>query len=547
MMSAVRSTQGGGQVEQRTSADDGLRSAAGGAAAATAFPEATEAALEILRAGGNAVDAAVAAAWTLSVCEPSASGLGGQTTLLVYHANGTVRIIDGHSHAPAAVSPNSVSRRQQRVGHRACTIPSTPATLAYAQRKYGVLLPARALDPAIRTAEDGFGITQLQRRQIRWVVGDLRKHGATADLLLLNGEPPPVGHIFRQPRLAGTLRRLATQGVEDFYHGNMAHAIAEDMRRHGGLISTNDLSAFALPVEREPLWVSYRGLRAVSVPPPGGGVQLFLALKVLEQLLPPDNALDSAAWYEAIALATYAAWRERERGPISPAALTPSVRSWLFSEERIRQVATGIREENLADHRTRVAEGPGDTTHLTVADRDGNVVALTQSIQSVFGAKVANPQLGFVYNNYLCTCPRRQHPYGLSGNCMPQSNAAPTLVFQDSSRGCVPMLALGGAGSRRITSALLQVISSVVDRGRAVDEAVATPRIHALLSRKVWIEEPAADPELIANLLGRFAEVRIMPARSYKLGAVQALLCSPEGKVQAAADPRRDGTAGSIC
>lgn len=543
-----------GSVVHDSQLETGLRQEAGPAAssaraqcgASTAFPEATEAALEILRAGGNAVDAAVAAAWALAVCEPSASGLGGQTTLLVYQPDDTVRIIDGHSYAPASASPVTVSPAEQRVGHRACTIPSTPLTLAYTLRQYGTLPPAQVLAPAIRIAEDGYAITPLQHRQIQWVLGHLRMCSAASDLFLSNEQPPPVGHIVHQPRLARTLHRIAIQGVEDFYHGSMAWAIAEDMRRHGGLITQEDLRTFALPVEREPLRVLYRGLQAWSTPPPGGGLQLLLALKIAEQLLPSGASFESAEWYEAMALATYASFRERERSPMGSEDLTPSTCSWLLGEERVRQVVAELREGTPAGPETFAGEGPGDTTHLTVADRTGNVVALTQSIQSVFGAKVANPELGFVYNNYLCTCPRRPHPYGLTGHCLPRSNAAPTLVLGAGPRGRVPVLSLGAAGSRRITSSILQVISAVVDRGLTAGEAVAAPRVHALLSRKVWIEEPAASPELVETLRRCFAAVQLMPPRSYKLGAVQALQWLPQGTLLGAADPRRDGTAATL-
>lgn len=531
-------------LQQPAGPAPGCEPAAGGAS--TAFPEATEAALEILRAGGNAVDAAVAAAWALAACEPGECGLGGQSTLLFYQPNGTARIIDGHSYAPAAASRRTISRSQQRVGHRACTIPSTPATLAYAQRKYGSLPACHVLAPAIRIAEDGYAITPLQHRQIHWVQGDLRTSAAASDLFLTDGQPPPIGHIFRQPRLAGTLRRIAEQGAGEFYHGRLAFAIAEDMRRNGGLVTAEDLAQCTLPVEREPLAVSYRGVQVVSVPPPGGGLQLLLALKIFEQLLPSAGAWDASDWYGAIALATYASLRERERSPLGLVDLTPATCRGLLSQERIRRIVAGIRGGLLDGPQAFAAEGPGDTTHLTVSDRAGNVVALTQSIQSVFGAKVAQPQLGFVYNNALCSCPRRPHPWRLSANCRPRSNAAPTLLLRDGPRGRLPVLALGAAGSRRITSALLQVISSVVDRGLTVVAAVAAPRVHALLSRKVWIEKPAARPELVDTLRKHFGTVQLLPARSYKLGAVQAQQWLPDGTLLGAADPRRDGVAGTL-
>ena len=153
-------------------------------AVATAFPAATEAALGILRAGGNAIDAAVAAAWALSVCEPSGSGLGGQTTMLVRTRHGKVTVVDGHSHAPALASLNSISKSAQRVGHRACTIPSTVATLGYAHRKWGVLSLERVMEPAIALAEEGYVITRLHRRQIKWVTGYLNASPSTARLFL---------------------------------------------------------------------------------------------------------------------------------------------------------------------------------------------------------------------------------------------------------------------------------------------------------------------------------------------------------------------------
>ena len=170
-----------------------------GGMAATAFPAASEAACEMLRSGGNAIDAAVAAAWALSVCEPSSSGLGGQTTMLIRLSTGRSLVIDGHSHAPAAVSVERVSRDQQKIGHRACVIPSTPATLDYAQRRYGRVRPERVLEPAIRLAEGGYAITRLQRRQLRWCQHSLSLCASTASLFLHNGEPIKSGRYSASP------------------------------------------------------------------------------------------------------------------------------------------------------------------------------------------------------------------------------------------------------------------------------------------------------------------------------------------------------------
>jgi len=536
----------------------GRKCAAGvGGMVATAFPSASEAAVEILRAGGNAIDAAVAAAWALAVCEPSSSGLGGQTTLLIRFADGRVLAVDGYSRAPAAVSTKRVSRKQQQKGYRACTVPSTPATLEHAQRRYGVLPRSKVMEPAIRLAEDGYAITRLQRRQTKWCLNDLLASSATAGLFLKQGRSLRVGDIFRQKELAATLRRLADVGTEDFYQGQTARAIAEDMARNGGLITEQDLADHTGPVECDALAISYRDYQVVSVPPPGGGLQVLLGLKIIEQLAGNDPGLEADKWYEVLSETTCAVFLERERLVVHPRDLTPSLLKWLVSDERAFEIAKHIPADCSENAGEAGMEEPGETTHLCTVDGSGNAVALTQSIQSLFGAKVANGQLGFLYNNYLCTCKRRRHPYQLGGGCIPQSNIAPTLILRNglcgeggsrggAGRGAEPLLVLGAAGSRRITSAILHVISGVVDRGMSLEEAVSLPRIHGLLSRKAHIERPAASDSLLKRLERRFRKIRIRAPHSYFMGGVQAIQFGNDRTLVGVADPRRDGTAAGI-
>jgi gamma-glutamyltranspeptidase/glutathione hydrolase len=520
---------------------------------ATAFPAASEAASQILQAGGNAIDAAVAAAWALAVCEPSGSGLGGQTTLLIYSRTGQAVVIDGHSYAPKAVSKKCLTRAQQKKGYGATTIPSTPATLDFAQQRYGLLSREQVMEPAIRLAHDGYAITKLQRRQLNWCRRVLSESPPTAKLFLRDGHSFKVGDVFRQPELADTLRRLSRHGSEDFYHGEIARTIARDMKEHGGLITQRDLADCTLPVERSPISADYRGYRIVTVPPPGGGMQILLALKIIQQLI-PGGAADTENWYEALAEATHAVFYERDRFPVHPRDLTDSLYQWLLSPQRVGQIAGAIRSSDGGVPDGPDVEEPGETTHLCTADKQGNVVSLTQSIQSLFGAKVANGRLGFLYNSYLTTCPRRPHPYQLGSHCIPRSNAAPTVVLAKGCRGgsespaddsndLRPVLALGAAGSRRITSAILQVITNVVDRGMSLEQAVAFPRVHALKSRKVYVERPAATESLTKRFQRRFRTIKIKTANSYAMGALQAIEFRQDGSLVGMADPRRDGTA----
>ena len=515
------------------------------AAVATAFPLATAAGLEILRAGGNAMDAAVAAAWALSVCEPSASGLGGQTVLLVRFADGRTRIIDGQSCAPIAASLDTITASQQRRGYRACTVPSTPSTLDWAQRRYGVLGRARVMAPAIRIAEEGYPITRLQHRQTRWVSGYLRG-SPSGELFLREGRPLDVGSTFRQPALAATLRRLADLGADDFYRGEMARQIATDMQARGGLITSEDLAACAPPVEVHPLSMDCGGYRYISAPPPSGGLQILLARNVMAAMSPPRSSFAEDVWREAVALTISAVFREREHRPVAPDGLTPALIASLLSRNYARQVARDLLRPASHESADAGPEEPGDTTHVSICDADGMIVLLTQSIQSLFGAKVAHRELGFLYNNYLCTCPRGSHPYGLRPRCRPRSNIAPTLVLRRGREGDCPLLALGAAGSRRITSAILQVMSGVIDRGLDVRDAVAAPRVHGLVGRKIWIERPAASDGLLARLRARDREPIVKSPLNYAMGAVQALEFMTDGSVRGAADPRRDGAAGVL-
>ncbi len=505
---------------------------------ATAFPDATAIATEILARGGNAVDAAVAAAFALAVCEPSGSGLGGQTSLLIY-ADGRHHYLDGHSHAPAAASRATVSREQQHTGFRACTVPSTVAVLFKAQREFGRLPVQDILEPAIGLARDGFVISALQRQQARWalVSKDWQKNRpriARQSYWLRN-------EVMRQPRLARTLSRLAGHGGEDFYHGELASAIARDMQENDGLLSAADLAAARFPQNRAPLRFTYRDIEMVTAPPPGGGVQLAVSLKILEKLL-PQGTEDILQWYLAIADAVRMAFLAREAFPVHPENLSPSMLDWLLSDRRIDELVDHIRLDRLLRPAASGEEEPGETTHLSVVDAEGTVVSLSQSLQSLFGARVANFELGFFYNNYLTTCTRYPGPFQLTGGSIPRSNIIPTLAFKNGR----PWLAIGAAGSRRIISATVQVISAMVDRNFPLAQALAAPRLHPLLNGELWVEKPLARAIRRDRRFAAFGRIVVRKPQCFFMGGVQAIALDEAGH-QAAADPRRDGTAGGLC
>jgi gamma-glutamyltranspeptidase / glutathione hydrolase len=328
--------------------------------------------------------------------------------------------------------------------------------------------------------------------------------------------------------LADALRRIARDGAAEFYRGAIAATIVSDMVRHGGLLDAADLAAVQAPDETEPLVVRWGDAAVLTAGPPAGGAELALALGLLA-CLPQDGT--EATWYVRLAQSTHAAFAERER------RAGDGLEAAIAGDEELDELAARI-ERGVLEPALAVAEGGGETTHLCAADDEGNVVSLTQSIQSLFGAKVASERYGFLYNNYLTTCPRRRHRHRLRGGALARTNALPTLLVD--ARGA-PRLALGAAGSRRIVSSTLDVLSAVHHRGMPLARAVAQPRVHPRLSRRTWVEADVPADALPALSRAGF-EVERRAARSFGMGAVQAIEWHGPDMI-GAADPRREGTA----
>jgi gamma-glutamyltranspeptidase/glutathione hydrolase len=508
-----------------------------GGAVATASEPATRAALDMLRHGGNAVDAAVAAAFALSVCEPSGSGLGGQACVLRAAPGGSVAAVDGHAHAPAAVSRKLVSRMQQRSGVRACTVPTAVAVLGYVHSRWGALPWPVVLAPAVTLAYDGFALTRLGRRQLRWASAALLQDEATRAAFLPDGLVPDIGYRVVQPVLGATLERLADAGPDDFYTGALARRIVAEMAARDGLVSSDDLAAAGTASWQPPVAARRGSSTVATLSAPSGGPVLLLALHAA-RVLAAEVGADKAHTTVIRALATRAAHSVRDDRSPERLREQSSFFDAMLEETVDRARADYARYDAAAlpmiHSHGRPVEEPGDTTHVSVIDSSGMAVALTSSIQSLFGAKVISPGLGFFWNNYLRTCPRRRAPYRLSSGCRPRSNAAPTIVLDAAG---TPVLAVGAAGSRRITSSLVHVLGRVLDDGIPVQKAVRRARIHAT-TRELWVERP-----LLAELPPSADPVRRRQRHDYTMGAVQAVQRQADGSVSGAADPRREGVA----
>lgn len=503
--------------------------ASAGGMVATQHHHATDAGVAMLQAGGNAVDAAVAAAFALGVCEPAASGLGGQTMILLYLEGLRTIALDGSSRAPNRATPGLLSKGERLRGHRATTVPSTPAALDYCRERYGRLPLVRVLEPAIRLAEEGFLVSELKNALTRRSLSKLKRRSA-GQLFLRDGERPyPVGAVLRQPVLAATLRRLAQHGVEDFYTGEIARSIHADMQANHGLLHEDDLARIPWPIERRAISLRHEGLRIHTFPPPGAGRTLAQILKVLGNLPKKNRDPDTPKGAVALAEVLRRAFLDRHDRPFDPAFYAQVDERRMTSDDYAELVARQIRKR---------LRSSGETTHLSVMDKEGNVVALTQSIERVYGSFEASPELGFLYNNYMSAFEYEDitHPYYLRPNAVPWASVAPTIVF----RGRRPWLAIGSPGSERIVSSIAQVLARL-ERQSPYD-AVAAPRMHCSLKGKVSLEASRMRDDIPAALERRGFEVDAREPYSFYMGCVQLVLRERERFV-GVADPRRDGSA----
>ncbi len=491
-------------------------------------PEAAEAGIAIMEAGGNAIDAAVAISFALAVTEPMMSGLGGQTQILLYPPGGDPLVVNGTSFAPAATPDGATA--EDIVGHRATTIPTTVRTLEYAWRHYGSgrMTWADLLEPAQRYAERGFIPGRFGREVWERSADELAESPSALPLFLdESGVPPGRNRPWRQPILASTLARLASDGADDFYRGAIAREIAADMEANGGWLRLVDLEALPEPTVLLPLHGSYREYEVTTMPPPGGGWVVLQMLNVLERS--DAGALDPALPERMLrmAQALRIGHRERRDRPVRDLV------------DYDAEVGERIDKQTAA---ALLGEGGGQTTHFSVVDPRGLVVSVTASINYAFGAKVATPTLGFLYNDYMreFVLDDPAHPFALRARAMPYSSMSPTVVALDGS----PVLALGSPGSARIISAVVQVGELWMDGLLDIAAAVALPRLHVIPDSALFVEYPAvADTSVVE----RAGFVLVPPRADWSVGELNAYfggvhaVALERGAWNGAADPRRDG------
>ena len=525
----------------------------GKAAIASAHFLATEAGHEILAAGGNAFDAAVAVSAVLAVVEQTSSGLGGGAFWLLHRASdGFEVMVDGREQAPAAAHKDmylnedgSVNRDLAVNGPLAAAIPGEVAGLAHIAGKYGKLGLARNLQPAIRIARAGFGVYQKYHLMAGWKQENMLRWPGAGEALLDEGRVPEIGHIIKLPDLAWVLEQIAQKGADGFYKGEVAEKLVNGVRAAGGIWTLDDLLAYRIR-EREPIRTKYKGYELVTAPPPSsGGIAIAEMLNMLEAY--PLQELDKVLRTHLVVEAMRRAFRDRAIYLGDPDFFEVPV-EMLTSQ----YYADGLRASIMPDKATPSAMLSGteglpegtDTTHFSIIDADGNMVAATLTVNLPFGSGFMVPGTGFVLNNEMddfSAKPGEPNAYGLIGFTAneiqpykrPLSSMSPTLML-----GKDKVAALGTPGGGRIITMVLLGILDFM-QGNGPESWVSLPRFHhQFLPDQITAEADAFTEHELQALreLGHSVEVRERP-----WGNMHGVLWNREtGEVSGGSDSRWD-------
>jgi len=523
---------------------------------ATAHALASEAGLSVMRQGGNAVDAVVAAAAALNVVEPYMSGMGGVGLALVSMGGGLPRMLNFSGCAPQAARPEVFDEDTHGLGVTSVSVPGNPAGWLALQEEYGALRRGEVFAPAVELAREGYPVSYLNARFFAENREHLGAHPATAAVFCPGGATPGPGEILRQPALARSLGALAEGGSAEFYTGALGRAIAEFCREEGGLLTADDLAAYR-PRWQEPIRTEYRGYTVLTTAPNSNGFQILETLNILEDYDLAAMGHNTADYLhhliEALKLAItdrIAYWGDPDFVAVPDATLASkpyaAARRSLLNPERAA-VVCGERPTREVPPGALPPGGAnefhsGETTHLCAADAAGNVVSITQTLGGAFGSGLIAGGTGILLNNHLNWF--EIDPAADSRNLVAPGkrcavNMSPTQVF----RGDRLCLAIGTPGSYGILQTTAQMVLNVLVFGMNVQEAIEAPRVRVMSGREVVIED-RVEPGVRAELIRRGHELTLLGDWSITVGGGQGLAVHPQtGALMAGADPRRDGYA----
>ncbi len=511
---------------------------------------ASEVGAEILRSGGNAVDAAVATGFALAVVHPAAGNIGGGGFMVVWLADGTSTTIDYREKAPKAANVKmylndngELIKNLNHDGYLAIGVPGTVAGLTLALEKYGSMSLKEVLKPAIKLADKGFPVSYAMSREMSNLKKVASDYPATVKAFLKNGkEPYQPGEILKQKDLAATLKRIAKKGRDGFYKGKTAELIEADMKANGGLITKKDLTNYQAVI-RKPIEITYRNYTVLSMPPPSsGGVTLTIMLNILEGYDLEEMGHNSAAYIHVVTEAMRRAYANRARylgdPDFNPELPVDKLISKAYAEELRKTIALEKASKSSPENFEWPSEST-ETTHFSVMDAHGNAVSNTYTLEQWYGTKIVAAGAGFLYNNEMGdfnALPGHTDSTGLIGTkanlIQPGkrmlSSMTPTIVVKDGK----PILVTGSPGGRTIINTVLQTILNVIDFNMNVYDAINAPRFHhQWLPDVIRIEKWGTTNDTVRLLeqmghriewrttIGRAMAITIDSETGYRLGA----------------------------
>ncbi len=517
---------------------------------------------DILAAGGNAVDAAVAVGFALAVTYPSAGNLGGGGFMVIHMADGTVDTNDHRERAPLAATRDmyldehgDVIEGLSTASHLAVGVPGTVDGLLAVLEKYGTMTRAQVIDPAIRLASVGIRLDRDLAGQFERRLKDFAPYPASMGVFSNKGKPWQVGDVFKQPDLAATLRRIKRHGREGFYAGKTADLLVAEMQANDGLITHEDLAQYR-SVWRQPVRGTYRGHEIVSMPPPSsGGVLLVQMLNMLESRDIAASGFGSAATVHAMVEAQRRAYADRAEYLGDPDFFPVPVQTLTSKDYAEQRYADFDPDKASLSEDIGAGEIPlesPDTTHVSVMDAAGNAVAYTTTLNLSFGAKMVAAGTGVLLNNEMDDFSAKENTpnfYGLLGRTANAiepgkrmlSSMTPTIVLKDKQ----PLLVTGSPGGSTIITTTLQVVINVIDHGMDVADAVASPRFHHQWQpTRILLEQRGLSPDTLSALAAK-GHTEITPIPSFLgrgIGDANSVMRTKQGIV-GAADPRNAGAA----
>ncbi len=522
--------------------------------------------VEIMKKGGNAIDAAVAVGFALAVTYPYAGNIGGGGFMVVHLSNGKNLTIDFREKAPLAASRNMYLDKNGKYipalsqeGTTSTGVPGSVAGLIYALNNYGTMKLEDVIQPAIDIARNGWTIDFKTAKSFKNALPDFKKYPSSMKIFSKNGEPYKEGDIFKQPDLAWTLEQIKTKGKEGFYKGKVAELLIRQVRTMGGYITQEDLDKYKV-IERKPVTGKYRGYEIVSMPPPSsGGIALVELLNVLENYHFTQNDWGSSIYIHRLVEAMKYVYADRTYN-LGDSDFYDVPEKELTSKKYAKSIFNKIEKagnkavppDKISSYKPSGYKESTETTHYSIYDEKGNAVSVTTTINSAFGSKIVVGGAGFLLNNEMddfSAKPGVPNQFGLLGteanSIQPEkrmlSSMTPTIVLKNDK----PYIIIGSPGGSTIITVVLQVIMNCIDFNMDINDAISAPRIHnQWYPDFIYSEKFALSKDVINNLIKMDYRVTNISRKFPILGTAEGIMIDNKNHIiYGAADPRGSGSA----